>query len=70
MEKQVSLVQGPALQPRSSRENACAAITPVMYLIVCEKASCKTIKYSSIIYSVIVVVKNNNFYCSVLLVWL
>lgn len=51
-------------------ENARAAITPVMHLIVCERASCKTIKYSSIIYSVIVVVKNNNFYCSVLWVWL
>lgn len=56
-EKQVSLMLTPGLQPLFSQWNAGGAIKSVIYLIVYEKAFCKTIKYSSIIYIVIVVIK-------------
>lgn len=55
--KQVGLILRPGLQPLSSHWNAGGAIKSVIYLIVYEKAFCKTIKYSSIIYTVIVVIK-------------
>ena len=47
-------------------QKACVTVTSVIYLIVYEKACCKMIKYSSVIYIVLVVMKNNTFYYSIL----
>lgn len=48
------------------RWTAYVTTKSVIYQAVYEKAFCKMIKYSSAIYTVIVVMKNNTFYYSIL----